>query len=144
MTATPSTQEVLHRKRPLAAPIATACVLGAASLYTFVRNPFVAGAFPTCPLYAATGVYCPGCGGLRAAHELMHGHLLEALSLNALVVLGVIPVALVALVWWIGVAAGKDWRVPQLSRAAGWAIAGAVFAFSVLRNVGPLAPYLAP
>ena len=144
MTATPSAQDVRLRKRPLAAPIATACVLGAASIYTFVRNPFVAGAFPMCPLYAATGVYCPGCGGLRAAHELMHGHFIEALSLNALVVLGVIPVALVALVWWLGAASGRNWRAPQLSRAVGWAIAGTVLAFSVLRNVGPLAPYLAP
>ena len=40
---------------------------------TAVRNPYESGAFPSCIFYQATGWYCPGCGGLRATHELLHG-----------------------------------------------------------------------
>ena len=28
--------------------------------------------FPKCPLYATTGLYCPGCGSQRATHALLH------------------------------------------------------------------------
>lgn len=38
--------------------------------------------YPKCALYTATGISCPGCGSLRALHQLTHGHLLEALRLN--------------------------------------------------------------
>ena len=37
--------------------------------------------------HAMTGLWCPGCGGLRAVHDLTHGHLVTALHENALVVL---------------------------------------------------------
>ena len=140
----PSAQVLLARSRPIAAPLATACALGALTLYTYVRTPFESGAFPPCLFHAATGLYCPGCGGLRAAYSLMHGHFAEAVSLNALAVLGVIPAAAVALTWWIGSATGRDWPPPRLHPAVWWALAGVVLAFSVLRNAGPLAPYLAP
>ncbi len=38
---------------------------------------------PLCTFYASTGLYCPGCGGVRATHELLHGHVLRALHDNA-------------------------------------------------------------
>lgn len=132
------------RSRPLAAPVATACALGAFTLYTYIRTPFESGAFPVCLFHAATGLYCPGCGGLRAAYSLMHGHFAEAVSLNALAVFGIIPAAAVAVTWWFGAAAGRNWPPPRLHPAVWWALAGLVLAFTVLRNVGPLAPYLAP
>jgi hypothetical protein len=128
----------------LAGPVTTAVALGAATLYTYVRNPFESGAFPACLLYATTGIYCPGCGGLRAVHQLLHGDIVGAISLNALAILLVIPVTLVALTWWAGNAAGRNWQPPRLHPAVYWALAGLVLAFWVLRNVGPLASYLAP
>jgi hypothetical protein len=42
--------------------------------------------FPRCTFHEWTGLQCPGCGGLRATHELLHGHLAEAWRLNALFV----------------------------------------------------------
>ena len=125
-------------------PIAAAVALGCVTAYTYLRNPFEPGAFPTCLLYASTGTYCPGCGGLRAVHQVLHGQIADAISLNALAILVVIPVTLVALGWWMGAAAGLDWRPPRLHPAVYWGAAALVLAFWVLRNIGPFAGYLAP
>jgi hypothetical protein len=74
----------------------------------------------------------------------MHGQVAEAVSLNALAVFGIIPATMVALVWWLGAASGRNWPAPRMRPAVWWVLAGVVLAFTVLRNVGPLAPYLAP
>ena len=58
---------------------------GAAVLYGF--EPGVARCFPPCPLHSLTGLYCPGCGSLRALHQLLHGHLARAFALNPLLVI---------------------------------------------------------
>lgn len=65
-------------------------IVGVAGLS--LRDPHEAGSFGVCPVLALTGHYCPGCGSLRATYDLMHGHLLEAMGHNALLVL-LIPLA---------------------------------------------------
>jgi hypothetical protein len=37
-----------------------------------------------CPSYQVLGLQCPGCGLTRAGTALLHGHFIEALSLNPL------------------------------------------------------------
>ena len=133
-----------HTTRNVAAPVATAAALTAFAAYTYVRSPFQAGAFPTCVFHAGTGLYCPGCGGLRAVNSLLHGHLVEALSLNPLAILAVIPVTIVAIVWWFGAKAGWGWKAPRVSATAMWAAGAVVLVFTVLRNIPFFAPYLAP
>ncbi|MGN0370144.1 MAG: DUF2752 domain-containing protein [Butyrivibrio sp.] len=44
----------------------------------------------TCPFYLITGIYCPGCGGTRALHALIHGHIIKSLYYHPLVIYGVI------------------------------------------------------
>ena len=44
------------------------------------------GFFPPCPLYSLTGLLCPGCGSQRAFSALLHGHFLEALQFNCLLI----------------------------------------------------------
>lgn len=51
----------------------------------FIFNPAEYAFFPFCPFYKITGWYCPGCGGQRAFHALLHGHFLDALSDNFLI-----------------------------------------------------------
>jgi hypothetical protein len=42
--------------------------------------------YPVCTFHLTTGLLCPGCGGLRAMHQLLHGHLGAAFRLNAMLV----------------------------------------------------------
>jgi hypothetical protein len=52
----------------------------------FLFNPVEHGFYPFCFFYRTTGLLCPGCGGLRAVHQLLHGHLAAAFHFNALFV----------------------------------------------------------
>jgi hypothetical protein len=52
-----------------------------------IFNPATAGFFPPCPFRALTGYLCPGCGTLRALHEMLNGHPVAAFRLNPLMML---------------------------------------------------------
>ncbi len=69
----------------LALPLLLAAAGGALVLYLF--NPAQSAFYPFCVFHRTTGLLCPGCGSLRALHQLLHGHLLTALRYNALLVL---------------------------------------------------------
>jgi hypothetical protein len=89
--------------------------------------------YPRCMLYAATGLQCPGCGGLRAIHALLNGHPLAAWRLNPLVFF-VAPAAL-----WTGIVhlarwSGRRWPNPFLAPWLIGAFGGIAFVFGVLRN----------
>ena len=54
----------------------------AAAVLLFFFNPAEHAFYPRCPLHAVTGLDCPVCGGLRAAHLLLHGQVRDAFALN--------------------------------------------------------------
>jgi hypothetical protein len=56
--------------------------LAVAAILLFLYDPADAGLYPSCPLRALTGLLCPLCGGLRAAHALLHGRVFDAVALN--------------------------------------------------------------
>ena len=64
---------------------ATAAGLSAAAVL-FLCDPAHCSFYPVCPFHRLTGLDCPGCGATRALHQLLRGHLREALVLNPLVV----------------------------------------------------------
>ena len=70
--------------------------LGAALLamlaVLFSFNPAHHSFYPFCAFHRVTGWQCPGCGGLRAVHHLLHGEVLTAFRFNQLVVLAA-PIA---------------------------------------------------
>lgn len=91
-------------------------------------------AYPKCPLKALTGVDCPGCGGLRSVHSMLHGDLMGAIHHNILALI-IVPLMLYLLVRWVLSLYGKELprvRVPYWAR---WAIPVAVLAFAVVRNI---------
>lgn len=92
----------LLRSGPLWGGLAGAVALAVVA----VRDPHVPGAYGTCPLLAATGLPCAGCGGLRATHDLLHGDVGAALAENALAV-GLVLLAAVAWTRWAVRAAGR-------------------------------------
>jgi hypothetical protein len=60
-------------------------ILGTAALAAavlFFFDPATAGFYPPCLFRTILGRECPGCGSLRAAHQLLHGHFGEAWALN--------------------------------------------------------------
>ncbi len=114
-----------------------------AALYVFdPRNP---GGYPVCPFLGLTGYHCPGCGTLRALHQLLHGNVLGALGYNPLTLLSLPFIA-----YSLAVGAMRAFRVsvPRpvfVPHQLIWALFVGIVAFWVLRNV-PVEPFsvLAP
>lgn len=96
---------------------------------------------PLCPFRAATGGWCPLCGGLRSVDALAHGQLATAIRDNVLVV-AALPI-LIAL--WLDWAQRRRRGQParRWSRAATVGVIAVLVAFTVLRNL-PLATGLHP
>lgn len=94
-----------------------AAAVAAGAALVAVVDPGVPGHYPACPILAATGWYCPGCGGLRAVHALAHGDVAQALDRNALIVLA-LPVVLLAYLHWLRtLRAGRNERAEHPERA---------------------------
>lgn len=125
-------------------PVATIATLTAATVAIHLRDPHRSGSWGLCPS-AALGVWCPGCGGLRAVHDLTHLRVLDAASSNLLLVVAV-PVVLVQLGRWTLDGWTGRVRAP-LGRHLDvvLSVVGLVSlaAFTVLRNLPP-GSWLAP
>ncbi|CAM2831490.1 DUF2752 domain-containing protein [Mycobacterium intermedium] len=64
-----------------------------ALVYVGLADPHNASSvYPKCPFKFLTGWDCPGCGGLRMVHDLLHGDLVGAVNDNAFLLIG-IPLA---------------------------------------------------
>jgi hypothetical protein len=99
----------------------------------FFYDPAVHRFYPQCVLYRTTGILCPGCGGLRAVHHLLHGEIESALRFNALLVL-FLPFAAVLAVraWLIGRSPNPvRTRVPT---ALIWCVLAITAVFGLFRN----------
>lgn len=120
-----------------------AIIICAAFLFFF--NPALSQWYPPCLFHKLTGLYCPGCGSLRALHQLLHGHLLTALSLNPLMVL-LLPFLGYAFISRMLLALrGKP--LPRIFIPAFWLwlLFAVIIAYWILRNI-PFFPFncLAP
>jgi hypothetical protein len=116
------------------------------SLVLFVCDPAEDHLFPPCPFHALTGLHCPGCGTLRAIHQLLHGHLLTALAFNPLAVIAA-PFVGVSLLRQLRMVFGGQTLAPRRTMAGGWiwAMLGIILLYWLLRNL-PWHPFtlLAP
>jgi hypothetical protein len=109
------------------------------ALVLFCFDPQQYHFYPVCFFHQTTGLLCPGCGALRATHQLLHGHLAAAFRFNPILV-----VSLPFVVWFGAKFARQTARHQPLSlglRPAWlWLILAAVLVVSVLRNL-PGAPF---
>ncbi|WP_442802526.1 DUF2752 domain-containing protein [Streptomyces sp. CB01635] len=128
--------------RRLAVPLGVLAPIGAGFAYVGSVDPNEPGHYPACPLLHYTGIYCPGCGGLRSAHALVHGDLTAALGDNALAVAGCAVFAVLWVVWAVRVVLGRPVRI-DLGRPQLWAVGAVVLVFTVVRNL-PLGGWLHP
>lgn len=124
---------------------AIVAVAASISAVLFLFDPSKSNMYPLCPLNALTGLYCPGCGTLRASHQLLHLHIAAALGLNPLAVLSMpfLGYALLSRVL-IGI---RGRPLPSIFVPAKWiwALLGVIIAFWIMRNI-PAHPFslLAP
>jgi hypothetical protein len=132
----------LRRLPAVTAPLATLTGAVTALSILAVRNPEQPGHYPTCPFHAMTGLWCPGCGALRAIHALTHGDVATALHRNILVLPALLYLA-AAWAAWLGHTLGKPRSTRATPPAALWAVLIGIVAFGVARNLPPTA-WLAP
>jgi hypothetical protein len=113
--------------------LALAALFAGVAALLFFFNPGQYSFYPFCVFYRVTGWECPGCGGLRAAHQLLHGHIATAFKFNPLVVTAA-PLVLAWLVhrWWRG--PGKPVSHRAMARRA-WVAFVLLVLFWVARNL---------
>jgi len=132
--------------RRLVVPAGVFAAVVGAFAYVGAVDPNEPGHYPVCPLFRYTGVYCPGCGGLRSAHAFLHGDLGAALTDNALAVVGYFAFAVVWTVWVLRVVRGRPVRLglgPLPLPLPLWTVGALVLVFTVVRNL-PFGGWLHP
>jgi hypothetical protein len=136
MTLTAAPRDTRPRSERLRTPLLTAGSLALATLALHVRDPHVSHSWGVCPLYALTGVYCPGCGGLRGVNDLTNGHIGQAASSNLLLVLALPFAAVLFVRWTYGAWTGREVRaIPAMPRSVTTGSLVLVLVFTVLRNL---------
>lgn len=141
--APPVTLATRTRLRAARTPLLVAGGAAVLALGLVLRDPHQQGSWGVCPLYALTGTYCAGCGGLRATHDLLVGDLAGAWGANPLWVLVVPLLAALWLRWLVrAVRTGRRASAPPVAVALG--VAAVVVLYSVARNVPAWAGVLAP
>jgi hypothetical protein len=126
---------VIPQRKPLKTLLLAAAGLLILSAVFYFFNPEQYGFYPRCPLHELTGLQCPGCGGLRASHQLLHGHIQAAFRLNPLMVL-LSPLAFwLALRWVAFQITGRQWPAPFLTVVNGGWFLGVLVVYGVARNI---------
>ncbi|MET8943496.1 DUF2752 domain-containing protein [Streptomyces sp. NPDC004542] len=126
----------------LAVPTGILTAVAWAFAYVGAVDPNRPGHYPVCPLLRFTGLYCPGCGGLRSAHAFVHGDLATALQDNAAAVAGYLVFAVLWTVWAVRAARGRPLRIDP-SPAWLWTAGALLLVFTIVRNL-PFGGWLHP
>jgi hypothetical protein len=120
------------------AALGTGVLFAGALTYIGLADPHRPGFFaPPCPFLHLTGWLCPGCGGLRMTHDLLHGDVAAAVADNVFLLVGLPLLA----VW---VLLRRRQRKPVMPMPAVVVLVVAAVAWTVVRNTAgfPLVPSL--
>jgi len=105
----------------------------AAAIVLFACDPSRVPIYPVCLFHRLTGLNCPGCGSLRAMHQLLHGNFVAALHLNALLVVSL------PLFAWVGFRVYRQTTIgaPKIPVKPLWlwTYVGVALAFGILREL---------
>jgi hypothetical protein len=114
-------------------------------LVIFWFDPAESKVFPPCPFKALTGLYCPGCGSLRAVHQVLHGHFLAAFRLNPLMI--IFSFIIISIFILLRLKGKNSERLRRVLSAAsiGWIALAVIVIYWFCRNI-PFYPFtlLAP
>jgi hypothetical protein len=115
--------------------IASLVLMAGGAVVLFLFDPSGNSYYPSCPLHELTGWSCPGCGSLRAMHQLTHGNIAAAFRFNPLLVILLPVVGWLIFREYMRLLTGK--KLPGLVTypACGWALAVVVVLFGILRNL---------
>ena len=133
----------VHRDRLGASAVVAMAAGGLGVVY--LLDPANSDLYPPCPSLALTGLYCPGCGTLRALHQLTRGHPVAALDLNPLMMLLLPFVGYFLASHAMLAATGRPLKAYFVRPAVIWSLLGVVLVYWLLRNI-PAYPFtlLAP
>jgi hypothetical protein len=113
--------------------------------YLYFRFDSLDILFPKCPLYATTGIYCPGCGSQRATHSLLHFDVVGAFRSNVLFIPAIILVGYHYAIRLINIFLDKKYHSALDHPKAPYIVLVIVLLYFILRNI-PVEPftYLTP
>lgn len=112
--------------------VAGAVVAGTARLWAV--DPYQPGHYPVCPTFALAGIYCPGCGLLRATHDLVNLDPVGAMQRNPLAIPLYVGLVVLFAFWVRASWQGRALRWDPAPWFAG-ALAVSFVVFTVARNI---------
>ena len=105
--------------------------------FYFFWNPSEITSLPLCPFKNLTNFYCPGCGGQRAFHQILHGNFVEAFHSNLLIYIFLPFLLLKISDENFGTTFSKKFL---LTNKGIWIFLGFLIIFTILRNL-PFYPF---
>ena len=112
-----------------------AIVFVIAIAFLFVHDPMTAGFSYKCPVKYLTGYDCPGCGGQRAVHALLHLRIKEAIAYNPFLVIVTIYLLAVIIIQFLKGPRIEKIRHFILGQTMAWIYLSLMFIWTILRNI---------
>jgi hypothetical protein len=105
--------------------------------FYFFCNPSEITSLPICQFKNLTNFYCPGCGGQRALHQILHGNFFEAFHSNLLIYI-FLPFFILKISDELFDTTNS--KIFLLGNKGIWIFWGFLICFTILRNL-PLYPF---
>jgi hypothetical protein len=109
-------------------------IIAGAATYLFLFDPAKGTGYPACPFRQLTGLQCPGCGGTRSLHQLLHGNPIEAFALNPLLIIALPFLTFLLLSFTRSKLSDKRITDVVPGRRYGWIFLALVVGFWIFRN----------
>ena len=127
-TARSRTADILRAAMPPA-------IIALATILLLRFPPAQHSFYPRCPIHELFHLQCPGCGATRAVAALLHGHVTEAMNLNALITL-LLPFAVAyGILCYCRLLQRKPLRWPQPPPTIIYAALTLATLFTIIRNL---------